>query len=192
MKRLALLALLLAPASVFAVPVIWTLNGSLNQGGSAGGSFVYDADTQLVSDVALATDAGSISGGLDFTSFGGESSYGLIFFQAGASNAAPTIAFQLNGVYFGNLTNAGGVVTVNPSVGVGYFAEFVCGGAYGVCTNGFGSSVSNWLADGTSNTLTGRVLGNTDVSEPGTLALLGAACLGMFFMTRRRRAQQRY
>jgi hypothetical protein len=191
MKRLALLALLLAPASGFAVPVVWTLQGSLIQGGSAGGSFVYDADTQSVSDVLLATDTGSISGGLDFTSFAGESSYGLIFWQAGASNAEPTIAFQLNGVYFGSLTNAGGLVTVNPSVGVGYFAEFACGGAFGVCSNGAGTSVSNWVSDGTSNTLMGRVLGNTDVSEPGTLALLGAACFAMFFMTRRRRAELR-
>jgi hypothetical protein len=191
MKRLALLALLLAPASAFAVPVVWTLEGSLYQGGSAGGSFVYDADTHTVSDVLLATNSGSLSGGLDFTSFAGESSYGLIFFQAGASNADPTIAFQLNGVYFGNLTNAGGVVTVNPSVGVGYFAEFLCGGSYGNCSNGFGTSVSNWVADGTSNTLTGRVSGNTDVSEPGTLALFGAACFAMFFMTRRRRAEIR-
>jgi hypothetical protein len=178
MKRLALLALLLAPASAFAVPVVWTLEGSLYQGGSAGGSFVYDADTHTVSDVLLATNSGSLSGGLDFTSFAGESSYGLIFFQA-------------NGVYFGNLTNAGGVVTVNPSVGVGYFAEFLCGGSYGNCSNGFGTSVSNWVADGTSNTLTGRVSGNTDVSEPGTLALFGAACFAMFFMTRRRRAEIR-
>ena len=148
------------------------------------------ADTNTLSDIAL-TSFGSSSGGLTFTSFAAESSYGLIFFQPGASSSADaqTIAFQLNGVYFSSLTNAGGLVTVNPA-STGYFAEFSCGGA-DICTNGWGSAVSNWymLADA-NNVLTGTVRGNTNVSEPGTLALLAAGCFAMFVMTRRRRAGQ--
>jgi len=191
MKRLALLALLLAPASSFAIPVLWSLDGTFSQGGGAAGSFVYDADTSAISDIDLMS-FGSPSGGLSFTSFAGDSPYGLIFFQPGASNDAPTIAFQLNGVHFSSLTNAGGLVTVNPTPNAGFFAEFNCGSsAFRNCSEGIGSSVSNWYAGpNASNLLTGTVRGNTSVSEPGTLALLGAGCFAIFFMTRRRRAER--
>jgi PEP-CTERM motif len=190
MKRLAFLALLLAPASSFAIPVLWSLDGTFYRGGGASGSFVYDADTQTFSDVALLS-FGSPSGGLAFTNFAAQTHSGLIFFQPGASsNDAQTIALELNGVFFSSLTNAGGLVTVNPSTNTGYFAEFSCGGV-DICTNGWGSAVSNWyMGPDANNLLTGTVLGNTSVSEPGTLALLGAGCFAMFVMTRRRRADQ--
>jgi hypothetical protein len=189
LKRIALIALLFIPASSFAIPVQWTLDGFLIQGfqpaGTAGGSFIYDADNGMFSDIALFT-TGTSTGGLTFTALAGESPfYGLNFLQPGANGVDRTIAFQLNGIFLSSLTNAGGVLIVNPSPGTAYFAEFACGGGDD-CGLGSGGAVSNWYAwRETPSTLTGRIL--TSVDEPGTLGLLGAAAV-LGLITRRRRA----
>jgi len=189
LKRIALIALLSMPASSFAIPVQWTLDGFLisnfEPSGTAGGSFIYDADTGMFSDIGLFT-TGSPTGGLTFTALAGESAfYGLNFLQAGANGIDPTIALQLNGIFRSSLTNAGGVLTVNPSPGTAYFAEFQCGGGDD-CGLGSGGAVTNWHAwRETPSTLTGRIL--TSVDEPGTLGLLAAAAV-LALITRRRRA----
>jgi len=188
MKRIALLALLLAPMTSFAIPVQWTLDGFLisnfQPGGTAEGSFVYDADTGVFSDIALTT-TGSVTGGLSYTTVIDNAFY-LSFYQAGASGDDPTIALQLNGIFLSSLTNAGGVLTVNPETNVAFFAEYLCGGVND-CSQGFGFAMTNWYAwNDTPSTLTGRAM--TSVDEPGSLALFGAASLMALFVRRRRKA----
>jgi hypothetical protein len=185
MKRIALLALFALPINCLAGPVLWSLNGVFMDGGTAAGSFVYDADTDTFSDISLRT-VSFYSGGLEFTTFAGDSSYGLIFFQEGASSASPTIAFQLNGIYLSMLTNVGGSFTVNPTPNVAYFAEFACGGGGGTCEMGFGSNVSNWNPQAV-NTLIGTAV---SVPEPDSIALFVAAGLVGAWMRRRRAPAQ--
>ena len=50
-----------------ATPLLWTLNGLVfDDGGTASGSFVYDADSHHFSAINLATTAGSILPGATF------------------------------------------------------------------------------------------------------------------------------
>lgn len=54
------LGLFFAPGMAFAVPVTWTLqNATFADGSTASGSFVYDADTNTVSNVNITATAGS-------------------------------------------------------------------------------------------------------------------------------------
>ena len=194
MKRIALITLLLIPTWSFAIPIQWTLDGSLvtplGDAGTAGGSFVYDADTGMFSDIDLFT-VGSPSGGLTFTTLAGEApGDGLIFFQPGATGEELTTAFQLNGIFRSMLTNAGGVLTVNPSPTFNFFAEFLCGGSDSIrCAGGFGAAVTNWDRSRVPpNTLTGMAI--TSVDEPGTLGLMGVAAFLALLMQRRRAGNQ--
>jgi hypothetical protein len=55
-------------ASVSAAPILWTLQGvTLSDGGTAFGSFVYDADTNTYSDLDITTTTGSARAGSTYT-----------------------------------------------------------------------------------------------------------------------------
>lgn len=63
------LALALCAPVSFAVPITWTLNGIVfNDGGTAMGSFSYDAATNTLSDIMITTTPGSIRSGATYTS----------------------------------------------------------------------------------------------------------------------------
>jgi hypothetical protein len=187
-KILGLLAvgLLAGPMVVHAVPIRWTLNGSLSDFGraiTASGSFVYDADTGIFSDILLHTPTmlGPTHAETDYVTFAGESiSFGLVFLQPGHDGGEGDVAFFLVGVLLSELTNAGGVLHVgNPEENA--IAEGVClGGGGTTCINTSISAVTNWDLD--VSTLVGRPL---SVPEPGTLGLLGLGLLGLG-LTRRR------
>jgi hypothetical protein len=54
----ALLGALLA-ADALATPVLWTVSGNFDDGGRIDGTFVYDADFDVYSEISLKTTAGS-------------------------------------------------------------------------------------------------------------------------------------
>lgn len=61
MSRLAVALLTLWSGTAVSAPVVWQLqNVVFNDGGTAHGSFVYDADTGIMSDVAITTTNGTI------------------------------------------------------------------------------------------------------------------------------------
>jgi hypothetical protein len=178
-KTLAGLAITLLAGSTaaFAAPVTWTLDGVFLQGGTASGSFVYDEDSSVFSNIALTTSPGRI-----YTQFAGESSAGLVFLQSGVTTEE-TIALGLKDIALSLLTDAGGQLHINVNESAAFFAEFRCS-APGGCASGAGGNVNNWQVNGAS-TLTGVPVAS--VPEPGGLALLALLVAGLATSRRHKR-----
>lgn len=107
--------LLLLPASLFAGTVTWYLNSSFNDGGSASGSFGWDADTSIMSTWDIVTTPGAVNNGTGgplpgftydgITSTGNISLVSGFFFQVVATPSLdPFFRFSTSS----SLTDAGG------------------------------------------------------------------------------------
>ena len=165
-----ILSLLSRPAP--AIPVFWELDGTLLQGGTATGSFIYDSDSASFSDISLRTSSDSPTGGLTFTEFAGDvASGGIVFLQSGVRTGVRTIGLWLEEIALTDLTNEGGVLLIGNS----FFHDIAEVNCTAPCTNG-GSSASNWNADA-ANTLIGTpsaiISVNTNVPD---IALGDGAC----------------
>ena len=58
----------MASVPLRAIPLTWTLhNVTFNDGGTASGTYVYDADTNTVSNINIVTTAGSAMPGATYT-----------------------------------------------------------------------------------------------------------------------------
>jgi hypothetical protein len=112
-RRLVAIAALLAfPAWVpgaAASPIQWTLTDVLfEDGGTASGSFIYDADTNAFSAIAINTSGGTLAPPATYTA--------VIFGTAGDAALVPAAGPDLTGasllqlVFQFPLTNAGGLV----------------------------------------------------------------------------------
>jgi len=107
------------PASALAAPLLWTLNGvTFSDGGTASGSFVYDATANTNSAVNITTTTGSVVTGSMYTFVctspcGGALGFSNIFLVAltvpGSGNLTGLPLLEL---HFPPLTNAGGTVTM--------------------------------------------------------------------------------
>lgn len=115
LSRVLFVCCVSAPIVAWAAPVQWTLNNVVfNDGGTATGSFTYDANVNNYSLIALVTTPG--------TAFLG-SSYNGQFLQAGIATPtqlvatpsdtfSPSLAFLVR--FASPLTNAGGTVALVP------------------------------------------------------------------------------
>lgn len=95
-----------------AVPVTWNLQDwTFNDGGTASGSFVYDADTNVFSDMFIATTNGSERTG---AIYGDVISGGNTAFSAVPNAGFPSLVSSSNllVMFASALTNAGGLVDV--------------------------------------------------------------------------------
>jgi hypothetical protein len=167
---LASLVLAAAPAAN-AAPLVWTLvDGLLDDGGAASGSFIYDADTNTFSAINLVTTGGSVLSGGTFQVLLDGDATAAAFVPDGALTSAPLL--QL--VFDTPLTNDGTVVLLaNPFFPAGSSFEATC--EDGQCLSAvFGRS----FVDG--------ALVSSPVPVPAAAWLLGGA-LGVLPLVRRRR-----
>ena len=116
MKRVCLLALFavssLCTPNAQAVPLTWYAQGAFGDGGALTGSFVYDANTDSYSNIALVTTAGTDLAGYTYgvLTNGGALTLGVLQ-TAGAPVGSHFIQLE----FVSALTNAGGTVSLSAS-----------------------------------------------------------------------------
>ena len=115
-STLAVLSLSLWMTTALAAPVVWDLSGTFQDGGTASGSFTYDADTSTYSAISIDTTAGStITTG---------NSYDITKAEIGCATSTVvclldsfdgpdyTLNLLLNLAWSTSLTNAGGTISI--------------------------------------------------------------------------------
>jgi len=116
MRTILASSLLIFSFSVYAIPVTWTLNdAAFDDGGIASGSFTYDADANIYSDINISVTAGS---NIDF----GSAVYDEIYSTVAGINPDELLMAQnptvipgdslLKLFFSADLTNSGGTVAI--------------------------------------------------------------------------------
>lgn len=166
-----------APAS--AVPLLWNLdNVTFVGGGSASGSFIYDADSNSYSSVSVTTSGGGTSNAdFDFAFGGNALEVGLL-----RSSDAPDFSGSplLRLEFIAPLTDAGGIIGL-------VLNDFSSGAAGCVHPDCIGSTS---VAAGHFESGSVVAAGVAPVPEPGTLALFAGPLLSLFWLRRRESGMQ--
>jgi hypothetical protein len=161
------------PATASATPVLWTLNATESFNGSTtgtvAGSFVYNADTNQYSSVAITMTSPAAS--FDTSEIGGPfavpNAFGVQFidsFVPGANAGKPTLLLR----FAAGLTNLGGSVSLGGSSDAGICIGDACASILSGTGIGGGDVSGN---------VTGRPV-TSAVPEPATLVLCSAGLLG--------------
>ena len=157
----------MAPAS-FGSSVTWNLNNvTFSDAATASGSFVFDADTQTLSDWNISVTSGTLSA---FTYTPADSAAGSYFQVSGYQNE---LLFMVNGstrqlrmTPLTALTDAGGAVDINLNTfggGSGSVECYNCGPYREIVSGSFA----------------------TAIPEPGSLGCFGLGLVGAGFFARR-------
>lgn len=156
---LVLLVLFGVPSIASADGITWTLSGlTFDDGGTASGSFNYDAVTNTYSAINVTTTTGTTLTGATYTSLSdlaSSSDTGLLF---GASSVDLTGISLLMLLFDAPLTNSGGIVQVAllpPNDGI-----------EAICTSSDCSTFSSRSVTG------GEVIGTVVTPEPPAISLL--------------------
>jgi len=108
---LTLFFAVLSGQSASANPILWSLVGvTFNDGGTASGSFVYDADTNTYSNISVTTTEGSAFGGAVYTLINdiADAPTASGIYLVTSVPATPGLPGLMMGFF--NLTNAGGTI----------------------------------------------------------------------------------
>lgn len=124
LRPLLLVAILGISSSAYAIPVRWIIgnNAFLSDGGRMLGSFIYDADLGIYSDIGIATFGGTYPGGYYSVSDPGQQrdpGHSLTAWVSTDGGLLGQMALYLPVI--GTLTNAGGNLSLGISV------EGLCG-----------------------------------------------------------------
>jgi hypothetical protein len=132
-QQLFLLALLLCAASstIFAVPVQWTFSGiTFNDGGTASGTFVYDAATNTYSGINVTVTGGSLSSVSYIAQHPIASATVLAFLPSASGDLTGLRVLVLSPS--GALTDSGGARTLVAALAEGPCDNATCTSATGV------------------------------------------------------------
>ncbi len=175
---IAAIIVLLSAGMAHAAPLTWTLaNVSFEDGGTADGSFVYDADTDTYSAISITTTAGTLvtpghTYGFPHPLIGSSVIMSTVTALGGGDLTNEWILFL---EFDGWLTNAGGTVPIKPFTVTPYVYSF---------------EAQSLNASGTSLTDGRNILSASGsvsaVPEPATLSLVAIGALGMIARRKRK------
>jgi len=165
-------------AGACASPIVWTLQGvTFADGGSATGSFDYDATADVYSTIDVITTSGSTLTGSTYAvldpaqiPFDGPTQLALVTSNAADLSGTPTISF----FWASGLTNTGGTIGFSGSLT----------SAEGMCTNATCSTVNQSPASYRIITGGSVTTGAAVAPEPASFMLVGGA-LGILGWKRR-------
>lgn len=167
------LALLAIPVSANAALVTWSINNvAFGDGGTASGSFAYDASTNTFSNIAVTTTAGSIySSGASYASGGGNINF-FKFYSTSSFVLGTTRQLYID--FYPYMTDAGGT---SPIGGV---IESVCESATCLSPSSSRSGASGNDLDSISST--------APVPLPAAVWLMLSGLGGLGFLRKRKAA----
>ncbi|WP_438865009.1 PEP-CTERM sorting domain-containing protein [Neptunicella sp.] len=176
---LVILLSVISPLTI-ATPIIWYLQeANFNSGGSASGSFMYDADLNLYSNINLITTPDAIREGNTFN-FVNTTSPGDATTLISLTGDAITGSIELALGFAAPLTNAGGTIDIAPYP-TGFTVE-------GICNNDC-SGINAPFRFLNSGFVSTTLFDNTDanvVPEPSAVTLFGIGCIVIALYRRRK------
>jgi PEP-CTERM motif len=157
--------LLLFSAGACAGPILWTLQGvTFNDGGTASGSFLFDAGTGQYSSINITTTSGSVLTGATYAfpdpanaPFNGPAELFMVASNAPDLTGSPFLSL----IWQSNLTGAGGTIPFSTTLNSGETT----------CTSPTCSSINQSKV----RLATAGAVTTAAVPEPGTFVLVGVA-----------------
>jgi hypothetical protein len=170
MRLLFTVPLLLVAASLQAAPVTWQIDSLLfDDGGSGHGSFTYDANTNIYSDIYIVTTQGSVLDGAVYEDLNPSGIISGPTYLIMVESIEPDMT-GVPGMQFGfatELTNAGGTISL-----AGPSFETFCGDLNCFTT-----------AEPRRSLVVGQI---SSVPVPAAVWLFGSALAGLGWMRRRK------